>query len=192
MKRNFINQSSPNPEVEFRRGNAPVSRVIGKTLNSSFRKRGFTESRIITEWARIVGDELALRTTPLKIGYARSFPKELKAGKPAAKSSNVDNKQTATVLKLAVQSSWATQIQHMEPQILERISSYFGFKAVEKLVIMQTLITRAHPKPVPKRDLSIPDHLKSRPDIVAVHDESLKNALLHLGKAIIDGYSKDY
>jgi hypothetical protein len=39
-------------------------------------------------------------------------------------------------LTLKVQSSQATRLQHLEPQLIERINGYFGYRAIARLRLL--------------------------------------------------------
>jgi hypothetical protein len=108
----------------------PVSRrysvfpsVLGKSLEGVlapvYKKHGFAEHRILTQWHSIVGDELAGCSIPQKITYTRGAT-------PLA------------TLHVLVQAARALELQHMHPVILSRITGYFGYAAVAKLAFIQS------------------------------------------------------
>lgn len=76
------------------------------------RKRGFVGLGIINDWPTIVGSRLANKTLPEKL---------TKNG----------------TLRIRVDGPIATEIQHMEPQILDKVAVYFGYRAVHRLSIVQ-------------------------------------------------------
>lgn len=91
---------------------------IDKLTRNAFRKKGFATAKIITEWPQILNnDELAKYTTPIKIVY------------PAGKT-------TDGVLHIKTSGSLALELQQYEPKIVEKIATYFGFKAVTSIRII--------------------------------------------------------
>ena len=82
--------------------------------------------------------------------------------------------------------SIAVELQHLEPVLLERINSYFGYKAVEKVRLIQAPLER--PKQTRQNKLVEPDPEKLREISTAlteVDDPELKQSLEKLAKAIV-------
>lgn len=91
---------------------------IDKLTRNAFRKKGFATAKIITEWADILRNPaLSDNTTPIKIVY------------PAGKS-------TDGVLHIKTSGSLALELQQYEPKIVEKIATYFGFKAIKSIRII--------------------------------------------------------
>lgn len=101
-----------------RAAGTPLSQAMEKITKPLFKKRGFVESRLITQWPQIVGAQLAACCIPEKLVFDRW-------------------NQTGAKLHLVTESTWALELQHMEPVILEKIAGFFGFRAVDRLVIRQ-------------------------------------------------------
>ena len=91
---------------------ARLSQMVTLLTRNIFRERGFHQASILTNWADIVGPEWASRSCPEKISLRG-------------------------VLTLRVDGPIALEIQHLEPQIIERIATHFGYKAVVKIHIRQ-------------------------------------------------------
>lgn len=98
-------------------GFAGMGEILPQLSDAAFKKKAKAESEILTRWPVIVGSDIAGKTLPRKISFARNNEK--------------------TVLVLDVSNSDALEIQHMEPVILEKISSYFGFRIIEKIKLVQ-------------------------------------------------------
>ncbi|WCR58488.1 DUF721 domain-containing protein [Wolbachia endosymbiont of Ctenocephalides felis wCfeJ] len=79
------------------------------------------EIRLVLNWRNIVGEEIAKCTKPRKISYAQNI--------------------NSGVLHLIVTNgSKALEIQHMISLIVERITIFFGYKAVYGIKIKQESI----------------------------------------------------
>nr|WP_246209884.1 DUF721 domain-containing protein [Wolbachia endosymbiont of Atemnus politus] len=79
------------------------------------------EIRLILNWRSIVGEEIAKCTKPRKISYAQNI--------------------NSGVLHLMVTNgSRALEIQHMISLVIERITIFFGYKAVYGIKIKQESI----------------------------------------------------
>lgn len=98
--------------------------MLPKVTAPIFKKRGFAEAGILTDWPAIVGEHLARHTMPEKIAFARGA-------------------RSAGTLHIVTESAFAPELQHLEPQVLERINGYFGYFAVGKLRIQHGRVVRA-------------------------------------------------
>ncbi|MFP4126951.1 MAG: DciA family protein, partial [Alphaproteobacteria bacterium] len=76
--------------------------LMAAVLDAPTRRQGFTDHRLLTDWASIVGPDLARDTVPMKL----------------------DRRSRALTLK--VRPSAALAVQHEEPRLLERINAFFG------------------------------------------------------------------
>jgi len=88
---------------------------IGRT---AFRRFGFVQSSVVTRWHEIVGPTHARVCAPESI----RFP-------PGEKSDGI--------LQLVVVPAHAPLIQHVIPEIIERVNRFFGYKAVAKVKLRQ-------------------------------------------------------
>jgi len=142
-----------------------LARSVEQAVKPVFKKHGFAEHRILTEWHSIVGAELAAYSIPQKL----TFPARKKDG---------------GTLHVLVMSGRALELQHMQPVIIDRIATYFGYAAVARLAFMQTLA------PVFSKETQVAVKRKARPSaataaLVAECDDSeLRGALLSLGAAL--------
>jgi len=88
---------------------------IGRT---AFRRFGFVQSSVVTRWPEIVGRRHAQVCSPEAI----RFP-------PGEKSEGI--------LQLVVAPAHAPIIQHVIPEIMERVNRFFGYKAVSRVKLRQ-------------------------------------------------------
>ena len=88
---------------------------IGRT---AFRRFGFVQSSVVTRWPEIVGPHPARVCAPESI----RFP-------PGEKADGV--------LQLVVTPAHAPLIQHVIPEIIERVNRFFGYCAVSKVRLRQ-------------------------------------------------------
>ncbi len=127
------------PRVGGPRAIADLMPAIGQ---AAFRKFGFVQSSIVTRWRDIVGAHYADIAMPESI----RFPVGKKAG---------------GTLQLTVASGHAPMIQHMLPDIVERVNRFFGYAAVAKVAIRQGEVTPMQPdrRPPPRNLKPIPVEL---------------------------------
>ena len=110
--------SAQNQEPERDARPRPLAATLPKLTAKALGRHGFTEGALITDWRLIVGDDLAAVSQPEKL----SFPRGERVG---------------GVLRIRVQGGVATELQHLEPLVVERINSHFGYGAVAKLKLIQ-------------------------------------------------------
>ncbi len=141
-----------------------VAAVLPKVTAKALGKRGFAVAAVITDWAEIMGPALAADTVPRRI----AFPRDRSGG---------------GTLHLSATGAIATELQHLEPQILERINGYLGFHAVTRLVIHHGLRPRPAPiaaaEPPAGRAAGSAEHR-----LAAVENPALREALRRLGRAV--------
>lgn len=148
-------------------GPKAMSVALDKITRPIFARRGFAISGMINDWEAIVGPHLARHTCPERIIYRRG-------------------ERANGVLHLRIDNSaLALQIQHLEPQILERINGYFGYKAVAGLrMVHGPLPKKTAEKPYQMRPLAVPEEKRLQQSIARVEDDDLKAALERLGRAV--------
>ncbi len=154
--------------LESRRG---YVRRLGSLLppeaRKALRKFGFAEAEIVTKWKQIVGPRLGERTSPIRLAYRHG---QRKSG----------------ALHILVDSGFAVEIQHIEPLLIERVNSYYGYAAVEKLVIHQGSLPRFTAS---KSELIVPlsqqDQEALESMIAPTRNRNLKAALQGLGQRIL-------
>lgn len=135
----------------------------------AFKQFGIVQARLTSDWSQIVGPVLAQKALPTRI----QFPKGQRDG---------------GTLFLAVATGWALEIQHLEPVILEKIATYFGYRAVGKIHITQRPLpaqkpaAKANPAPPP-----LPQEAREKLEnaTASVEFPELKAALERLGEGIM-------
>lgn len=133
----------------------------------AFKQYGIVQARLTSDWRHIVGSVLVEKVLPISI----RFPKGQR-----------DN----GTLYLAVAPGWALDIQHLEPVILEKIATYFGYRAIAKLHLIQRPLPFSPKKPVKPFSpvLSSTAQIKLETTTVNITDPALKAALQKLGEGI--------
>jgi hypothetical protein len=100
---------------------------------ASFKRFGFVQSSIVSRWREIVGERYARVSAPESIRFPQG-------------------KRADGTLTMTVAGAHAPMMQHVIPEIIERVNRFFGYVAVIKVVIRQGEIARAaEPAPRPPR-----------------------------------------
>lgn len=129
----------------------------------ALRSQGLAGSRILTEWASIVGPELAVHTMPEHLSFPRG-------------------KKTGGTLVISTENGFATHIQHMQAVILERLASYFGYQAIARITISHSWVPVKKEEAKPTRPAVLPKGTHICTD--DVDDPELREALSSLAKTL--------
>lgn len=104
-----------------------VGSFVPTLTKKAFEKFGFSTATLITDWARIVGTELAAYTMPERLKWPR--------GSESA-AADEDERRGATLI-LRVDPARALDVEYRARQIMDRINGYFGYRAVEVIRLVQ-------------------------------------------------------
>lgn len=163
----------PSPSADHRmRGFEPAFGLMKDAVRSAGESRGFAVARLLTHWAEAVGEEMARRTRPVKIGYG-------KGGMGAT-------------LTLLVKATEAPMVQMALPQLKDRVNAVYGYAAISHIHLTQTAATgfaegQAEFTPAPKPAKHPDPALTAQAQAVAegVTDPSLRSALEQLAQNIL-------
>lgn len=125
-------------------GTPHVSKVLGRITGRTMNRRGFSDSRMLENWSAIVGPQLAAMSQPVRLSRRKS---------------GRDGEDTAGgVLTVKAEGAIALEIQHLAPQIIDRLNSYYGHAAIARLNIIQGPVTVTpsplNPPPIKEEDIS--------------------------------------
>ncbi len=146
-------------------------------LDPIARARGFAATALLTEWPAIVGADLACFTQPDKV----IWPRRTDDGEapPPQSAWRADG----AILVLKVDGPRAIELQHRADQILERVNTYFGYRAIAQLRFLQTPISRV----VPKSAATLLPAADEACVPAAISDGGLRQALARLGASMRRG-----
>ncbi len=143
-----------------------VSDLVPQIGRAAFRRFGFVQSSVVSRWPEIVGPTHAKVCQPESI----RFP-------PGEKSGGI--------LQLVVLPAHAPLIQHVVPEIIDRVNRFFGYGAVARVKLRQGAVqpdhaasTRAAPpslKPIP---MALGDSLRD------IGDPELRTVLESLARSL--------
>ena len=147
-------------------GTRPIGMCLPETIKHLIKKRGFSSGEIIKYWTEIVGKKLAKHSVPIKI-------------------KNGFKNREGGILEIKVDGPMALDFQLMEEQIVEKINSFYGFRAIHKIRILQDLVssnsvTKKHKKPSLSRKTE--KHIQEK--LANIENNTIKNALKSLASHI--------
>jgi hypothetical protein len=129
-------------------------------------KRGLAEAALLSDWSDIIGSALATECMPLRIARGADG--------------------AGGTLHIRVSGALALELQHLQPQVIERINGYFGYQAIARIALQQGPVHER--KPV-KRPTTTPPSEEDAAALAAqletVADEDLRQALDALGRGIL-------
>ena len=98
----------------FTQGLRPLQSLLPENAKKILKKDGFVYFEIIKNWRNIVGEKMFKDVSPLKI-----------------KKINNEN-----ILTINVNKNIMIEIEYSRDQIIEKVNSYLGFKAINKIQII--------------------------------------------------------
>jgi hypothetical protein len=146
-----------------RRAGGPrgLAAVLSKVTRPLFRARGFGASGLLTDWPDIVGRPLADFTLPERLG------------------------RDGVLAVRVADGGWALELRHIEPVVIERIASYFGYPAVTRLALVQgPLPSRPASRRRSPRALDAGEEAALSARLSDAGDPGLRAALERLGRAV--------
>jgi hypothetical protein len=149
----------------FRGGPRPLAQTVRKVAAPLLRRQGFAEADIVLRWAEIVGERLAARSAPERLETPRGAP--------------------GSVLHVRVAPGAGPELQHLTPVVLERINAFFGWRAVDRLRLVQApLPARLGRKAALEEPLSAETMAALDSAVEGAGDDRLKQALKNLGASV--------
>jgi len=166
-------------ELDRRGGLKSVGAHVSRLTGPLARRRGTATARLRAEWSLIVGAEIARHSLPERL-----------VGAPAAANAGTSRKPGGATaggsLRLRVDGPLALELQHLAPQLIERINGYFGYPAVGRLQIIQGPLPNPAPAAPPSpRPLDPARQRALRERVAIIGDDGLRQALERLGRAIL-------
>lgn len=148
----------------------------------AFEKFGFSTATLLTDWAQIVGAEIAGYTVPERLKWPRA---------PQGDYGEEESARPGATLILRVDPARALDVEYRARQITDRINAYFGYRAVESLRLVQAPVLETK-----RVQESLNTHSSAQtgprraPESLAVpapttEDEQLRAALARLEKGML-------
>ncbi len=93
-----------------------VADLLPDVGGAAFRRFGFVQSAVVSRWSEIVGPRYAAVSAPESI----KFP---------------HGKRAEGTLTLVVRGAHGPMMQHIAPEIIDRVNRFFGYAAIVKVAI---------------------------------------------------------
>ena len=138
----------------FTQGLRPLKSLLPENAKKILKKDGFVYFEIIKNWKNIIGEKMFKDVAPLKI-----------------KKINNEN-----ILSINVNKNIMIEIEYSRDQIIEKINSYLGFNAINKIQI----ISKDSSFEIKKKKIILSDNILKK--INEIKSKNLKEIFLKLNK----------
>jgi hypothetical protein len=151
-----------------------TSALLQPSIRRASETRGFAQSRLLTHWAEIAGEDIAAVARPVEVSYARQ-------GMGA----------TLTILTTGAQ---APMLEMQKETLRERVNAVYGYNAISRIRITQTAPTGFADGQVdfnhrPKAKAPVapaPETTRAASELTApVSDDGLRTALESLARNVL-------
>ncbi len=161
------------PRRPTTKGFARTSSLLTQRIRQASESRGFAQSRLLTNWVEVVGEETAAIARPVEVSYGRSG--------------------MGATLTLLTTGANAPVLEMQKEQLRAKVNAIYGYNAIARVRVTQTAATgfaegRVAFEHAPKKTKAPPDPaLRARASQTAapIGDDSLREALARLGENIL-------
>jgi hypothetical protein len=140
----------------FLGGPRPLGALVPALTRPAFKRKSPAGAQIMADWPALVGPALAAVSQPLRL--------------------------SAGTLTLACSGPVAMELQHLGPQLAQRINAALGRVAVERFRFVQRAPASAAPPPRRAAPAALPARVESA--IAGVESAELRDALARLARGV--------
>ena len=141
-----------------------VGKSLPKIIDKNIKERNFVEITLIKQWKEIMGQDIAKYCWPIKIVFS-------------------DIKNLNGIIFLKTKRGRSMEIEFKNDEIIEKLNQYFGYKAINKISVVQDFnIKDSYKKKIIKKKIKN-NHSKV---INKIKKSELKIALQNLSKTLFD------
>lgn len=162
------------PRRTSTKGFTRADSLLSGQIRRASESRGFAQSRLLTQWAEIAGEDTAAIAQPVEVSYGRGG--------------------MGATLTLLTTGANAPMLEMQKEKLRTRVNAVYGYNAIARVRITQTAATGfaegkvafGHKAPAAK---SAPDpQLRQRAAATAepIADEGLRAALARLGENVLN------
>lgn len=154
-----------------RNGPREVGALLPEIGGMAFRRFGFSQGALLARWREVVGPVYARHSVPQALRFPRG-------------------QTTGGTLTVRVEGAFALQLQHVAPQLVERVNRLLGYEAVTRLKLVQGEVpqppARVAPPAAggPAQSNLAPPRL---PALAGIRDDGLRAALEDLAAQLAAG-----
>lgn len=109
----------------------------GGALRTVCSKNGFSYPRILTDWDKIVGKDIADLCHPIRVRFGKGY-------------------EMGATLVVYVAGAVAPEIEYRKAQIIDKINTYYGYRAIHKISCTQAAVERTFATKTRREKAQIP------------------------------------
>jgi hypothetical protein len=158
-----------------------VGAFVPKATARAFEAHGFHAAELILNWSAIVGADLARFTAPRRIRWPKA-PDRLGDATGASRPAPPTRGGNArSALEIWVEGGRAHEIPYLKAPIIQRINSYFGYRAITDLIPISGAVSPAAEPAAKHRRASAEAIAREQQTLALQPDDPLAQALARLG-----------
>lgn len=162
----------------IRKGSIQIAEVANRLLDPILTKRAGINTLLLGSWDEIAGEQFADCSRPERIRWPRQDgPNETGGGFSPGQ------------LTIACEGARALFLMHQEAELISRVNSFFGYRAISQIRIVQKAI-HALPQKPKARPLDASEKHRLVDMLAEVEDPRLREALERLGAGVISRQPK--
>ena len=156
-------------------GSRKLNQIVQGVTSKVYGKYGFLNGTLVEDWERIVGPDYANSISPEKITF------------PAGKRNH------GTLLVKASSHSTSLIFQHIHSYVIDRINTYYGYKAVDKIKVIVGKVSRPTKPETQKKERVIGKGQEKAIEklVENIDNQELRDSLKNLGRMIYSEDTKD-
>lgn len=156
-----------------RKGSVQIAEIANGLIDPILAKRAGINTLLLGSWDEIAGEQFAGCSRPERIRWPRQDgPDETGGGFAPG------------LLTIACEGARALFLMHQEAELISRVNSFFGFRAISQIRIVQKAISIPPRKPK-ARPLDAKEKNRLASMLAEVEDPRLRAALERLGTGVI-------
>jgi len=148
-----------------------IGPIAERASRASHNRYGRTFGMLALNWPLVIGEKFAQDSHPEKL----MFPK----------GENINGQLT-----LAVNSYKAIYFQQIQKEMIERINTYLGYKAIDRIRFIQKRLLKSQPKLKKQIKLSHEDQVSLEKKLELIQDDDTRNKLKSIGEYVYDQHSR--
>ena len=155
---------------------------VGKTIRPLVKqllgKNGIMQIELAAKWEEIVGEKLCSYVLPQKISFTK------------------DERTNGTLHLMVFGGAFAMEIENNKLKILQKVNSFFGYEAINKIKILQNnnpenFLQKKNVYDKPKKNLVSENEKTYISEVLnGIEDENLRLRLENLGYAVLKNNKK--
>lgn len=156
-----------------RKGSLQIAEIANGLIDPILAKRAGINTLLLASWDEIAGEQFADCSRPERIRWPRQDgPDETGGG------------FTPGLLTIACEGARALFLMHQEAELISRVNSFFGFRAISQIKIIQKAVHVPERKPS-ARPLDAREKKRLDEMLAEVEDPRLREALERLGTGVL-------